>query len=184
MIKEQDNNLFIEKIGNNASVFMFKSKVIWHPHVKTWCGSGYNGKKGCPNIGRSKYCPPNDKNIDEIIDINEEVYVFGLSFNLKFHANKLREKHPKWTQKQCYNIIYWQPKEKKRFKVLINQFKKAHPKLVVDALPEGHGVNITRMMKDAHIPLSWDYPLDIVWRIAIAGQKAKRRKKKKRLNEL
>jgi len=179
MIGESKSTLDVTQVGRHSSVFVFTAKAKWHPHIKTWCGLPYNGKKGCPNYGKNSKCPPCNKNIDEIIDINEDVYVFGLSFNLKLHADKMKEKHPTWAERQCYNVIYWQPTEKKKFKVLVNSFKEKYPDLVIDTLPEGHGVNITRMLKDAGVDISWKYPMDKVWRVAIAGKKAKATRKKK-----
>jgi len=180
MINEKEvSNLLLEKVGTHSSIFMFKAKVIFDKKIKTYCCLEYNGKKGCPNYGKKKGCPPNNRDIDEVLDVTEDIYVFGMSFNLKIHADEMKKKHPKWTQRQCYNVIYWQPKQRKKFKMFIDNFKKKYPELRVDTLPEGHGVDVTKMLKDAGVGISWDYPLDTVWTVAIAGKKAKYKRKKR-----
>lgn len=158
-------------LKDGSLVFLGLAKLIWHPFIKTWCGKPYpNHPKGCPNFNKKIGCPMNNKNIDEIINVKKPIYIFGIGFDLENHRRIMKRKHPDWTEKQCGNVLYWQKGLRKKLKKLIQDFRISFPNYIVDTLPEGHGVNITRMLLNEEVPYTWDYPLRYVWQIAIAGE--------------
>ena len=148
-----------------------KTDIVWSKKIKKLCGNAYPlHKHGCPNYNVKGGCPMNNKDITELMDISKSVYVIGVSFDLEAHRNMMHKKHPIWSFRQCNNLLYWQSRQRKHIRLLVEDFLKQHPGLVVDFLPEGHGVNVTTMMKKLEKPLDWKYPLHKVWRIAILGR--------------
>ena len=80
-----------------------------------WCTLPYpNHKKGCPNYGKKDYCPPFAPRFEDITI--DPYYLVIETFNLEKHANRMRERHPKWTERQCRNLLYWQGGVRKRLK--------------------------------------------------------------------
>ena len=115
----------------------------------TWCSLPYpNHKKGCPNLGKEQ-CPPNAPRFKDIAE--PPYYAVVVSFDLKAHAERMKEKHPKWSERQCRNLLYWQGGVRKKLKneayKLKEDLKKAFEKpFIVLEIPEANGVNVFTTM--------------------------------------
>jgi predicted metal-binding protein len=127
-----------------------------------------NHKKGCPNFGKKKDCPPTCGKIEDTIDLSKDVYAIYNVFPFKEHVDKLREKHPKWTQRQLECCLYWQTKARKQLKLVVKDFLKCHKNMIILATPEALGVNLTATMKSVGIELEWP-PKTVTYQIVLGG---------------
>lgn len=126
-------------------------------------------RKGCPNNGKRK-CRP--LNILDFIDINKPMFLIMVSFHINDFAKIMKIKHPNLSYNQRRNLRYWQPIHKRLLKDEIIKFKQKHSNYFIINNPEQMGVDITETVKfNTGIKLDWNYPLNKVWRIAIAGIK-------------
>jgi predicted metal-binding protein len=118
----------------------------------------YGHPKGCPNYGKKKGCPPGLGKIENALDLKKPLYVVYTVFNVGEFAEEKRKSHPGWTERQIYNPRYWQPRARKFQRV---EDKKAISMLGLEkiiASPEAYGINITNLMSELGIELSWKWP--------------------------
>ncbi|BCN30041.1 hypothetical protein [Anaeromicropila herbilytica] len=157
--KEQDC-LNCELQKNNLCDSPFGKCMVKYP--------GHN--KGCPNYGKKANCPPNIPGFDQIFDMSKPIYAIYSIFNLKQHVEKMRDRHPNWTDKQCRCSLYWQGTAKKQLRIncveFMEQFKEKEY-ILVEA-PESFGVDVTETMKKEGILLEWP-PMNDVYKINFAG---------------
>jgi len=127
-------------------------------------------KKGCPNYNKRKDCPPNVKMVDEYFDMSKPIYFIIYEFPLPQHIEKMRIKHPNWTERQLRNCLYWQRSARKRLKENVKCFLKKHSdqEYVVNYTPEAMGVNVSKTIAQYGIRLDWP-PFHSVCKIALAG---------------
>lgn len=110
----------------------------------TWCQAEYpNHKKGCPNFPKCIHDRPDFKSLNP-----ESLHWYAVveEFDLAAQAVKMKEKHPKWSERQTRNLLYWQNGVRKR--LFIKAMKICVP-LVGDVLlsiPEANGVNVFATM--------------------------------------
>lgn len=134
-----------------------------------WCAMPYPGHPhGCPNVGKGPACPPDAPHVEYVIDLTRTVWWVGQSYNLAEHARRMWQRHPNWSARQAYCLLYWQPSVRKKNRILTMRFLHEHPGTVAFS-PEGLGVNVTRTLKSAGIKLRWKYPLPIVWKGCLVG---------------
>jgi len=146
---------------------MYYVHPVVHDHAAKLCCTPYEGhKKGCPNFGKSPTCPPNVRPFEEIINIHDSILAVCLMFDLGAHAEKMKQKHPHWTEKQQYNCLYWQGGMRSTLKKLCEDTIK--PGQIYLLLPEAHGVNISETLKNVGLILEWP-PKKYVWKVAIIG---------------
>lgn len=134
------------------------------------CQEYYNHKKGCPNYGRHKYCPPNLPMFDQVFDLSKPVYAIYNKFDFKRHVERMQQRHPEWSDRQLANCLYWQGGARKKLKGHVVEFNNlfSGKGYVVTRSPEAMGVNMTRTMKGAGIELEWP-PRRVTYQIAMAG---------------
>ena len=107
--------------------------------VRGLCKNPYhNHPKGCPNWGKDK-CPPIIAKLEDFFDTTQPMYFIWNEFDLGSHIEKMKEKHPDWTDYQLRCVLYWQPKARKQLKEEIIKFKKLHPEYFVSTGPEAMG---------------------------------------------
>lgn len=149
--------------------------VIIRP-VHSLCLRPYlNHKNGCPNYGKKKGCPPGVPMFDSFYDLSKPIYAIYNKFYFKLHVDRMRERHPTWSQRQMECCLYWQGTARKKLKERINEFKfLADERYIVNTVPEAMGVNVTETMKRMGIELEWP-PVYMAYQIAMAG--IERRKK-------
>ncbi len=138
------------------------------PKFQEFCKLPYpNHPRGCPNYGKKKGCPPEQKLFFDIFD--HDFYLIFTKFDLGAHVAKLKKKHSKWTQRQLECCLYWQGTARRNLKAEIALFKEDFPTYFVTACPEAMGVDVTDLMEDnAGIVLDWP-PQDTVYQVAVAG---------------
>lgn len=136
--------------------------------VRGLCRKPYhNHPKGCPNWGKDK-CPPGIPKLEDYFDADKPLYIIWNKFDIGSHINKMKEKHPDWTDYQTRCVLYWQGTARKQLKNEIIEFKRDNPGLVVTTSPEAMGVNITETMKKIGIELEWP-PMKYSYQIAMGG---------------
>jgi len=147
-------------------------------HVRVTCRSPRglcikiypNHKNGCPNYNKNGHlCPPNAPIFDAIFDLSKPVYAIYNIFDFKSHVERMRGRHPQWSQRQLECCLYWQGSARKELRKRINIFKAMYTEYVVTTIPEGMGVNVTKTMKNVGIEIEWP-PHNVTYQIAFAGQ--------------
>lgn len=129
-----------------------------------------NHKKGCPNYGKKMSCPPIVPMFDQIFDISQPIYAIFSKYDLSSHVEKMRIRHPEWSETQLLNVLYWQGTARKNLKNKINDFNKSFREkgYYSTLLPEAMGVNVTMTLKNAGIALEWP-ARKVVYKVAFAG---------------
>ena len=128
--------------------------------------------KGCPNYGKKEGCPPAAPMIGDIIDLAEDVYFIWNRFDFGGHVERMRGKHPEWSERQLACCLYWQPTARKALRGEVFDFMTQGPgmdgplKLVY--CPEACGVNVTSTMNQVDIELEWP-PKKWAYQVVLAG---------------
>lgn len=135
------------------------------------CAQHYKShKKGCPNFGVRADCPPLAPMFDQVFDTKKDIYAVYSVFDLNAHVQKMQSKHPQWSQKQLYNLLYWQGTAKKQLKenlkCFMDQFREQG--YYATACPEAMGVKVTETLSNAGIKLEWPVK-NTVYKVALAG---------------
>jgi predicted metal-binding protein len=120
----------------------------------------YGHSKGCPNYAEKKGCPPGLPLLNEIFDFSKEMYTIYTSFSIGEFAERMRITHPGWKNhpRQWYNPRRWQGPARKEHRLELEKFLKEHPSYEYSSSPEAHGVNVTDLMNNIGIKLSWQWP--------------------------
>jgi len=153
------------------------NELIIDPKVRGLCVKPYpNHKKGCPNYAKKKGCPPMCPVISETLDLSQPVYAIWNTFPIGEHVERMKAKHPDWTERQLYCCLYWQPKARKQLRQLVDEFCFAmRQSFTIVACPEAQGVNLTETMKGVGVELEWP-PRINARQIVIAGKQSLRQK--------
>lgn len=143
--------------------------------VRALCTKEYPGhKKGCPNYNHKDGCPPAAKLFDKVYDISKPVYAIINKFDFKSHVEKMRVLHPKWSNRKCECLLYWQPKARKQLlegiKVFLthNDKERLNQGYEVIKCPEAMGIDITKTLETAGITLEWP-PKNIACQVVLAA---------------
>jgi len=118
-----------------------------------WCTLPYpNHRNGCPNYGKKQGCPPYAKKFYDIV--KDPFFLVIQEFDIKTHVQKMKKKHPKWTDRQCRNLLYWQKRVVKKLKEtsykLANEMGEEY---VVLEVPEANGVDVFKTCSNLDIIL-------------------------------
>lgn len=149
-------------------------KPVINHTVRNLCFKPYhNHRKGCPNYGKRKTCPPQAPLINEFFDLDKRIMAVCVHFNLKLHRQKMKLKHPKWSKRQLECCLYWQGGVRKRLRqeVVYNLTRETlfdGGTLIATDRPEAMGVDVTETMKNAGVILEWP-PEKTVLKIAFIG---------------
>lgn len=126
-----------------------------------------------PFPGHPSGCPKFPKCIDEREDFKNlpalRWYAVIKEFDLKEHAQRMKEKHPKWSEKQCRNASYWQRKVMASLMRMSEEF--AEPDDIILDNPQACGVNVFLTMKNHGLELK-PRP-DLVIKIMMVGKRGK-----------
>lgn len=137
------------------------SKIIYNKGIQGLCKKPFYGHaRGCPNFGKKFGCPPGLPLIDEFLNLNSNIYVIYTSFPVGKFAERMRAGHSEWSEhpRQWYNPRLWQGTARKEHRLEVDYFLESHPFHIVDRTPEGHGVNVTELMKEVGVELQWGWP--------------------------
>ena len=136
--------------------------ILIHPvidySVRALCAKPYPlHPKGCPNFGKKdkKTCPPEVPCFDKVFDLAQPIYAVVNEFDFGMHVERMREKHPDWSDRQLRCVLYWQAGARKQLKAKVIAALKQMPGYSVTMTPEGQGVNVTETMKNVGIILEW-----------------------------
>lgn len=141
--------------------------------TKRYCFLPYpNHPKGCPNC-YGKCWGKRDKQvmIDTLIDMNRPIYIVYNEFNLEAHAQRMKSKHPHWSDRQCRCVLYWQSTSRKQLKervAVVLQQLKPKPNFVT-YIPELYGVNIYKTCETSGLVLDEINNMKICRHIALLG---------------
>lgn len=149
-------------------------KPVLNGHMRSLCYKPYPGHpKGCPNFGKRDICPPKAPLFELQYDMNKRFLAIVIHFDLGQHMQRMKEKHPRWSDRQCACCLYWQGTVRKQLReeIAYNINRRAifdgYPMTATDC-PEAMGVDVTATMKQAGIILEWP-PKKIVRKIAFLG---------------
>jgi predicted metal-binding protein len=151
----------------------FSPKIVVDCSVRELCPSPYpNHSKGCPNYGKRPTCPPRCPHLEEVYNLTSGFTIVYVSLDFVAHRQKMKSRHPKWTQRQIDCCLYWQGSLNKKlkdevFQLMRNRFPSSYK---ASFCPEAMGVNVTATMKNIGIELEWP-PQNIVYKVAIIGQR-------------
>ena len=111
-------------------------------HSSKWCQIPYpNHSKGCPNYKREG-CPPEAKHIRRILDLTCPIYFVHSEFDLQAHIERMKSRHPHWTERQLRNVLYWQGTSRKQLRKRVSIAENEKKTNITLYCPEAHGVNI------------------------------------------
>jgi len=143
--------------------------IKYNKKIQTLCVNKYpQHPKGCPNYGKKQGCPPNTPLINNILNFDKPVYLIYTEFNIGEHAQKLKQKHPDWSERQIYCCLYWQPKARKFQRQEEERAKKEYNLEKITNSPEAHGINVGLLMKKIGINLEWP-PRKITRLVSLGG---------------
>lgn len=129
---------------------------ITREQLQEWCRLFYpNHKNGCPN-GYGKCILLEGEQTQKLVDETKPIWIVYGEFNLQEHMEKMKKAHPKWTEIQLRNLLYWQPtslailnRRVMKFLDMVQTHKHGH----LICLGESDGVNIWRTARKAGVPL-------------------------------
>ncbi len=151
-------------------------KPVVERRVQKLCTLPYpDHPHGCTNYGRKAGCPPHDRTLWDVLDADRPVMVVWNDFNLAAHANRMRRKHPDWSDRQARCCLYWQPRARRQLKDQIaaccrdrSQPMNLATGLKITMCPEAMGVNITATMQQCGVTLEWP-PRVWAYQVALVG---------------
>lgn len=142
--------------------------VIDH-RAREWCKLPYPGHpKGCPNIGEKPDCPPKAPLVEDWLDLSRPHWFIIEDFDISAFAERMKEKHPDWTDRQCRCVLYWQNIPRKHLREAIEDFQRMHPGTISTLLPEAMGVHVIKTARELGVPIKAK-PNGTVFKIALVG---------------
>lgn len=131
------------------------NEVVYDKRARdgTWCTLPYpNHPKGCPKFPACPKSAINFINLSGIGFRSFECFAVVEEFDLKAHAEKMKQKHPKWSDRQCRNLLYWQKSVMKKLR------EKSFDEMCVATdrvlpIPEACGIDVFKTMERVGIKL-------------------------------
>ena len=119
-----------------------------------WCQLPYPGHpKGCPNYGKKEGCPPSSEIFSE--NYQPPYYLISETFDIESHIQKMKKRHPEWSEPECRNLLYWQKTVNKNLREKAKQYlgslKEEDMRLI--EVPEATGINVFQTCANAGIYL-------------------------------
>lgn len=139
-------------------------------NCRNYCKIPYHGhKNGCPNYNKNPNCPPQVNIFENIFDRNKNIYFVIEEFDLKSHMEKMKLKHPNWTEQQLKNLLYWQGAVRKRLKEKTKSFiSRTDDNMIYTLIPEATGVMVISTALKLGIPIE-KTPMNKIFKIALVG---------------
>jgi hypothetical protein len=134
----------------------------------TWCTMPYpNHPNGCPNFPQ---CPQYRSDFNEFNGY--KWFAIIERFDLEAHAKRMKEKHHKWSERQCRNLLYWQNSVRAKLRKRTQIFAYQTNADIILEIPEANGVNIFGTMAKNGLLLKAHNP-KIIYKIMFVGKKKK-----------
>lgn len=149
------------------------TQIVYSNKVGEWCQLPYPGHpKGCPNHGIKTGCPPGAPNIEDYFDFRKPLFMVIHEFDLATYAAKMKAKHPKWSDRQCRCVLYWQNGSRKRLKDEAGRLMVENRLNTITLCPEGMGMNVfaTAALHGVHLERTRN--ISVCRHVAIVGAKA------------
>ena len=116
--------------------------------VRQWCKMPYPGhRKGCPNAEGCKFFRDD---LQQLLANAFKISLVWVEFDLNEQEQRMRDRQPSWTTRQCRNLLYWQNKVRKEPRWWA-KYLWPEGKLLVGA--EGGGVDFYTTMRRLGVPL-------------------------------
>ena len=139
---------------------------------KAWCELEYPGhKKGCPNYSKCSELP----DLEDYFDLTRNHWFCIQEFNLAAHVEKMKQKHPEWSERQCRCVLYWQNGVRNELSDKSRSFIKTmkttysvNGDLRFHLIPEAMGLNVMMTMRKIGQPIEIK-PVNIVRKISLIG---------------
>ena len=146
------------------------TRLVTSSKVGDWCRWPYAGHpKGCPNYGKADRCPPRAPAIGDYFDLSMPLYIVHSEFDLVAHQARMQSVHPKWSERQCRCVLYWQPTSRKQLK---ERARVSMARLGLNAIalvPEAMGVNVYATARLAGLRLERIRGLKTCRHVALIG---------------
>jgi predicted metal-binding protein len=161
--------IMAENIENAQSDLIVRVKPVINPRVRGYCRLPYPGHpRGCPNYNKRAICPPQAPLLDKLIDIGKPVYCIVNQFDLREHAERMRDRHPDWSEAQLYCCLYWQGRGRKQLRRKVDRFLETHPGYLALYCPEGSGVDVVATVGGFGLKFEWP-ARRYAYQVALAG---------------
>lgn len=128
-----------------------------------------NHPNGCPNYGKKISCPPIASHLYMLIN-SSPIYIIWNVFLFGQHVQRMKLRHPEWSERQARCCLYWQGTARKQLRIEINNFLSVHHNMYVVQCPEASGVNVTETMANINKFLEWP-PETIAYQVVLAGRR-------------
>jgi hypothetical protein len=157
-----------------GSLYVVTDKLVVNPETKVWCKLPYPGHpNGCPNYGKKDVCPPRAPGVKEFFDFSLSLFFVVVKFDLEEHVKKMHERLPHWSERQCRNLLYWQPSVMKKLRGLVDDTFHLPDMNVfndkVTYVPEAMGVDVFETCFRLGVPIERS-PIKYVHKIALVGR--------------
>jgi predicted metal-binding protein len=150
-------------------IFQVTGKLVINPEVRGWCKLPYPGHpRGCPNFGKRADCPPRVGIIGDFFDLSKKHWLIVLPFDLAAFKEKMRIKHPAWSERQLGCCIYWQAGVKRRLREACLKFMAKYPGTTFNFYPEAMGVNVFLTLAQFGYKLE-RRPIKTIYKVALVG---------------
>jgi predicted metal-binding protein len=171
----------ITKKTKNWNMREFTKNIVIDYKVRHLCKMPYNGhSNGCPNYNTRIMCPPARPKIKDVFNITKGFWIIWNEFDINAHVEKMKSKHPSWSQRQLRCCLYWQTTARKQLEIEIQKcllyLQNIRWIVAVARVPEAMGLDVTATMKNINVELEWP-PFNIARQIAIIGYKRSNKKK-------
>lgn len=135
-----------------------------------WCQIPYpNHPKGCPKYGKGLHCPPHAVKLTDILDLSRPLYFVHSEFNLLGHVEKMKNRHPDWSDRQLKNVLYWQGTSRKQPRERVGVAQCITRCNVISYCPEGQGINVYASCAKSGLRLEKIRHLKICRHVALLG---------------
>ncbi len=125
--------------------FLYRVKrLVISDQAGKWCRIPYpNHKHGCPKYGDDGgACPPSAVPVGEVLNLDAPMYLVHSEFNLQAQVERMKSKHPKWSDLQARCVLYWQDTSRKQMRFRSQLARQRTGTNVALFCPEGRGVNV------------------------------------------
>jgi hypothetical protein len=127
---------------------------------------------GCPNFGKRSDCPPAAPSFFSHFDPGSPVYAVIADFDIAAHAERMRERHPEWSNRQLHCCLYWQGSVRKTLREGLKRFFDEHPEAdgyESTECPEAMGIDVTATLAAVGVNLEWP-PRSVVRKVAFIAR--------------
>ena len=145
------------------------AELVIDYRARDWCKLPYLGHPhGCPNFDQRASCPPRAPLVGDYFDLSQPVWLVGVEFDLQGHVERMKSRHPSWSNRQARCVLYWQSGVNKELKALARCFAEAAGRIYT-LCPEAMGVQVIKTASRVGIPIR-PRPAGRVYKIALIGE--------------